>query len=94
MLHFSFALSEIDCIWTESTSVGWMLQNSSICTCTEILLRVSKTGVMVETNCKSIFLLVIGSTGKDVCVKGLNAINTKALSFSRSEQTQKAAFLQ
>lgn len=49
---------------------------------------------MVETNCKSIFLLVIGSTGKDVYVKGLNAINTKALSFSQSEQTQKEAFLQ
>lgn len=46
------------------------------------------------TNSKCIFLLIIGSTGKDVFVRELNTINMKALSFRQGEQTQKAAFPQ
>lgn len=50
--------------------------------------------LIAKTNCKSIFLLAIGSTGKDVCVRVLNAVNTKAVPFRQGEQRKKAAFPQ
>lgn len=91
MLHFNFSLSETDCIWTvycssmEALKFFYMQLHRNI-------FEFLKLELIVETKYKSIFLLLIGNIAKDVCVRGLNIINTKALCFRWHEQTQKSVF--